>query len=101
MIGVQQSRGWQHYGTRPLICAARADGAARRAREPSARSAHAPRHCARADASDRPAFTPTPSRRRPPRVTPAAIHRPEPHIMLFKRPLNYGQQQQARAGRAA
>ena len=60
MIGVQQSRGWQHYGTRPLICAARADGAARRAREPSARSAHAPRHCARADASDRPGLHPNP-----------------------------------------
>jgi len=24
-----------------------------------------------------------------------AIHRPEPHIMLFRRPLNYGQPQQA------
>lgn len=26
-----------------------------------------------------------------------AIHRPEPHIMLFRRPLNYGQPQQAAA----
>ena len=24
-----------------------------------------------------------------------AIHKPEPHIMLFRRPLNYQQQQQA------
>ncbi|OEL33471.1 Cyclin-dependent kinases regulatory subunit 2 [Dichanthelium oligosanthes] len=27
-----------------------------------------------------------------------AIHRPEPHIMLFRRPLNYQQQQEAAAG---
>ncbi|ONK73607.1 uncharacterized protein A4U43_C04F33390 [Asparagus officinalis] len=26
-----------------------------------------------------------------------AIHRPEPHIMLFRRPLNYQQQQEAQA----
>ena len=85
---------------RALICAA-APTAPRDGRASRALGSHAPTHCARADASDRPAFTSSPSRRRPPRVTPAAIHRPEPHIMLFKRPLNYGQQQQARAGRAA
>ena len=27
-----------------------------------------------------------------------AIHRPEPHIMLFRRPLNYQQNQQQQAG---
>ncbi|CAI9768549.1 unnamed protein product [Fraxinus pennsylvanica] len=27
-----------------------------------------------------------------------AIHRPEPHIMLFRRPLNYQQQQENQAG---
>jgi len=26
-----------------------------------------------------------------------AIHRPEPHIMLFRRPINYQQQQEAAA----
>ncbi|CAN6285687.1 unnamed protein product, partial [Urochloa humidicola] len=30
-----------------------------------------------------------------------AIHRPEPHIMLFRRPLNYQQQQEAAAAAAA
>ncbi|KAI4995058.1 hypothetical protein ZWY2020_034961 [Hordeum vulgare] len=30
-----------------------------------------------------------------------AVHRPEPHIMLFRRPLNYQQQQDAAAAAAA
>ncbi|XP_020093446.1 cyclin-dependent kinases regulatory subunit 1 [Ananas comosus] len=29
-----------------------------------------------------------------------AIHRPEPHIMLFRRPLNYQQQQETQAAGA-
>ena len=30
-----------------------------------------------------------------------AVHRPEPHIMLFRRPLNFQQQQDAAAAAAA
>jgi len=62
-LGVQQSRGWVHYGKQ-------------RQTTPTLDTINKPRD----------ELTTQPKLK-------TAIHRPEPHIMLFRRTLNYGQAQ--------